>query len=204
MRSNPRQPRGTARLRRLLGLDGNSLRRASDRAEAWIRIGVLAALLAGGPLAAISAGQWAHQAGMAEVRADAAHAHRVHAFLLQPTGPTSDLATAAEARQVWVRARWAGAGTSPHTGMVLAPVGLATGSAVTVWVDASGRLAAPPPEPGQVAVIAVITAVITLILTALVLLAILRLIRWLLVSRRLAAWDAAWSRVEPRWTRRGP
>ena len=52
MRAIP-QPRGTARLRRVLGLDRNPLYRASDRAEAWIRIVVLAAFLAGGPLAVI-------------------------------------------------------------------------------------------------------------------------------------------------------
>src|ERR1700720_838945 len=50
-----RLPR-TTRLARTLGLDGNPLRRATDRAVTWIRIGLLAAFLAGGPLAAIGAG----------------------------------------------------------------------------------------------------------------------------------------------------
>jgi hypothetical protein len=62
MRAIPGQPRGTTRLRRVLGLDRNPLYRASDGAEAWIRIVVLAAFLAGGPLAVIGGGHWAHHA----------------------------------------------------------------------------------------------------------------------------------------------
>lgn len=53
---------------RILGLDGNPLRRASDRAEAWIRIGLLAAFLVAGPLAAIVAGQWMYHSGVIHVR----------------------------------------------------------------------------------------------------------------------------------------
>ena len=121
MRAIPGQPRGMARLRRVLGLDRNPLYRASDRAEAWIRIVVLAAFLAGGPLAVIGGGHWAHHA-----------------------------------------------------------------------------------EPGKVAWLAPVAAVTTLVLVALALLAILRLIQWLFIRRRLAAWDAAWSTVGPQWTRRWP
>ena len=44
-------PRPT-RLARALGLDSNPLRRASDRAEAWIRIGLLAVFLIAGPMVA--------------------------------------------------------------------------------------------------------------------------------------------------------
>jgi hypothetical protein len=41
MKTTPGRPRRRTRLARALGLDGNPLRRASDRAEAWIRIGKL-------------------------------------------------------------------------------------------------------------------------------------------------------------------
>jgi hypothetical protein len=56
MRAVPGRPTRTARLGRALGLDGNPLRRASDRAEAWIRAGLLVVFLVAGPLAAIAAG----------------------------------------------------------------------------------------------------------------------------------------------------
>jgi hypothetical protein len=58
-----RLPR-TTRLARTLGLDGNPLRRATDRAMIWIRLGLLAAFLVGGPLAVITAGHWMYHAGM--------------------------------------------------------------------------------------------------------------------------------------------
>ena len=38
----------------------------------WIRVGLLAAFLTGGPLAAIGAGQWMYHAGTAEARAQGA------------------------------------------------------------------------------------------------------------------------------------
>lgn len=204
MRAMPGQPRRTSRLRRLLGLDGNPLRRASDRAEAWIRIGLLVVLAAGGPLAAIGAGQWAYHTGMTAVREDAARTHHVHAVVLPPTAAAVRVAGFPEERRVRVRITWAGTGASSRTDTMLLPVGSPTGSMVSVWVNASGRLTAPPLEPGQVRLLAVTAAVMTLVLVPLVLLALLRLIQWLLIRWRLARWDAAWSTVEPRWTRREP
>jgi len=62
MHTMPGRPRGSTRLARALGLDGNPLRRASDRAEAWIRIGLLAVFLIAGPMVALGAGGWAYHA----------------------------------------------------------------------------------------------------------------------------------------------
>ena len=58
MRAQAGRPRLTVRLARALGLDGNPLRRASDRAEAWIRAGLVVVFLIGAPLAAVTAGLW--------------------------------------------------------------------------------------------------------------------------------------------------
>jgi len=201
MRAIPARPHRTARFARLLGLDGNPLRRASDRAEAWIRIGVLAAFLVAGSLAAISAGQWVHNTGMTEARTQAARTHGVRAVVLQPVSPAAGMSTA---RRVWVTARWEGPGVPPRTSRVLAPVGAASGSVVTVWLDASGKLAAPPLEPDQVVVRTVMVAALTPVLVAFALLAVLWLTRLLLSRWRLAAWDTAWSTVGPQWTGRGP
>jgi len=200
MQAIPARPRGTARLARVLGLDGNPLRRASDRAEAWIRIGVLVAFLVAGPLAAISAGQWVHDTGMHEARAQAARTHGVRAVLLQPVSP----AVARRGSKAWARARLESPGVPPRTGRVLAPVGAASGSVVTVWLDGSGKLAAPPLEPGQVITQTVMVAALTPVLVTFALLAALGLTHLLLSRWRLAAWDAAWSTVGPRWTGRWP
>ena len=55
MRGIASQPRGIARLPRALGLDTNPLCRVSDRAEACIRVGLVAIFLIAGPLAALGA-----------------------------------------------------------------------------------------------------------------------------------------------------
>ena len=102
-----------ARLVRALALDGNPLRRASDRAEAWIRAGLVIMFLAAGPIAALTVGQL-----------------------------------------------------------------------------------------GESAAAAVLASVATLAVTALALLIVLRLIQRFLGTRRLAAWEAAWREIGPRWTGR--
>ena len=128
--------RWKARLARALGLDGNPLRRASDRAEAWIRAGLLVVFLTAGPLAALAAGQWAAHAAAARTSAQ------------------------------------------PHT--------------------------AQAPQLGESASAGVVAAVVTLAVAALALLIAARIIRRLLDSRRLAAWEKAWREIGPRWTGRRP
>ena len=81
MKTRPGRPRGLTRLARALGLDRNPLPRATDRAEAWIRAGLLAVFLIAGPMASISAGHWAYHAGTT--------AARVRATLSDPAGVRS-------------------------------------------------------------------------------------------------------------------
>ena len=154
-------PRRRKRLARALGLDGNPLRRASDRAEAWIRIGLLAVFLIAGPLVALGAGHRAYHAGMAGVLAPAAQTHLA----------------------------------------VTLPVRADGGGKPWVWARAEGS--APAPAGVSARTNEVMAAVLALAFTALVLLAALRLILAFLRRRRLAAWEAAWSRVGPQWSR-GP
>jgi hypothetical protein len=64
MKTRPGRAGGLTRLARALGLDRNPLRRATDRAEAWIRAGLLGVFLIAGPIAALDAGHWAYHAGI--------------------------------------------------------------------------------------------------------------------------------------------
>jgi hypothetical protein len=204
MRAVPGPPRPSARLARTLGLDRNPLRRASDRVEAWIRVGLLAGFLLAGPIAAQAAAGWAHQAGTPGPGAGAGSAHPVRAVLLQPAAAVHAGAAPASTAQVWVRARWDSPGAPARSGEVLAPLGSPVGSVVTAWVDASGRVTAPPPEPGQTANETVLAVIVALAAVAVALLAVLRLTQRFLNWRRLAAWEAAWSATAPRWTGHKP
>jgi hypothetical protein len=133
------QPRGIARLARALGLDGNPLRRASDRAEAWIRVGLVAVFLIAGPLAALGAGHLVYHAEITGAPVQATRTHLVKAALLQPALATTGPARANGSRLTGRGARWEGAGSSAGTDAVLA--GVTTLALVALAVLAVLRLA---------------------------------------------------------------
>ena len=164
MQPTPGRPRRRTRLARALGLDRNPLRRPSDRAEAWIRIGLLAVFLIAGPMAALSAAGSAYHAGITAPSEQAVPAQRASATALRPALGPGHLYWPSQAR----------AGTPPQ----------------------STRTSARASE--------VLAVVVTLALTALGLLAAQRLTLGLMTRRRLAAWEAAWSRVGPQWSRGRP
>ena len=165
MTTRPGRPRGLTRLARALGLDRNPLRRATDRAEAWIRVGLLGIFLIAGPMAALGAGHWAYHAGITVARVSAAPTHHVKPTALRQAPTITDLLGAGQGGRAGARGE--GTGASARTGEVLAEV-------------------------------------MTLAAMALALLAVLRLALARLSRRRLAAWETAWSRVGPQWSKRRP
>jgi hypothetical protein len=190
-----------ARLARTLGLDRNPLRRASDYAEAWIRVATLVIFLIAGPIAAVQVGQWtAHAVNPGT----SARPHAVQAVLLHPAPAPASLSGfqrigASRFAPVWVEARWQSPGGSTRTGEVLAPEGTPARAAVTIWLDASGRITGPP-LPDQSAGDGMLAGLITLVGVACALLLALRLIRRFLNWRRMAAWESEWRAAGPRWT----
>jgi hypothetical protein len=120
MRGIAGQPRGIARLARALGLDSNPLRRASDRAEACIRIGLVAVFLTAGPLAAQGAGHWAYHAEIHRVTVHATPTHRVTAAPRQPAVAIAGPVSANGGMVAGDGARWEGAGSPARSGEVLA------------------------------------------------------------------------------------
>ncbi len=165
MKTRPGRPRGLTRLARALGPDRNPLRRATDRAEAWIRAGLLAVFLIAGPMAALGAGHWAYHTGITAARVPAAPTHRIKPAALQQAPTITDLPRVGQGGRAGARGK--GTGPSARTGEVLA-------------------------------------AVMTLAAMALALLAVLRLALAFLSRRRLTAWETAWSRVGPQWSKRRP
>ena len=145
-----------------------------------------------------------YHAGMTEARAQAADRHSARAVLLEPSLPPATTAAPGGVDQVQALAQWQGPGPAPRTGEVLATLGSPAGSAVTVWLDASGKLTRPPLQPAQITDRIILAAALAPTVLALSLLTALRLAQRLADRRRLAAWDAAWSRVGPQWTRRRP
>ena len=167
MKTRTGRPRGLTRLARVLGLDRNPLRRATDRAEAWIRVGLLAVFLIAGPMAALGAGHWAYHAGVTVAQVPTALTHGAKSAALQQAPTIIDLPKVGQGSRAWAGARRESTGPSARASEVLA-------------------------------------AVMTLAAMALAMLAALRLTLAFLNRRRLAAWEAAWSRVGPQWSKRRP
>jgi hypothetical protein len=166
MKTWPGRLRDRTRLARMLGLDRNPLRRATDRAEAWIRIGLLAAFLIAGPIAALVMGHSAYHAEITAARGPAGPAHhQLWPVAVRQVPAITDLRTTGEPGRAGIRGQ--GTGSTARTDEVLA-------------------------------------AMMTLAAMALALLFVLRLARILLSRRRLAAWEAAWSRTGPQWSKRRP
>lgn len=187
------------RLLRGLRPDRNQLRRASDRAEAAIATGLMAAFLASAPFAAMTAAHWSHAANAREARAQQAAWHKVPAVLLA-RAPQDQFVAYGPATTTSVRAWWTAPDGSRHSGYVNALPGTRPGTTVSTWTDASGQPTGPPLRAAQVADRTALAAMLAPMATAVVFLAAWWLARRALTRRRLAAWDADWSATGPRWT----
>jgi hypothetical protein len=137
MKTSPGRPRGLTRLARALGFDRNPLRRATDRAEAWIRVGLLGIFLIAGPIAAHHAEHWTYHAGITVARAPAAPSHRVKSAALRQAPAVTGLLRVGRGGQAGTRV--AGAGPSARAGEVLTAV--MTLAAVALTLLAVLRLA---------------------------------------------------------------
>lgn len=202
MRSpNPRRPGASlARHTRRLGFDRNPLRRRTDRIEVAIRLATMILLLVAVPIAAIAVGRQADHLALREAHAQQAAEHQVTAVLLEQAQATGVPDPYTSVQLTYVLARWQPSGGPPRSGRVLAPAGTHAGSTVTIWVDASGAVASPPPDRREIAGDVTIAAVVTGLVASLLLLGSNTLARRVLDRRRLNAWDAEWRATGPRWS----
>ena len=191
------QPSRFSRWLRGLWPDRNPLRRASDRAEAAIVAGLAAAFLAGVPLTALTAGLWSHDTGVRAQHAQTAW-RQVPAVLLTnaPDAPRAWLGSS----QPQVLASWTAPDGAQWAGRIPAPAGARAGTKLRIWVDASGQLTRSPLRHRQVESQAALAALLASAGLGLVLLGVGALARRILDHSRLAAWDAAWQAIGPRWT----
>lgn len=190
--------RRMSRLWRELRPDRNPLRRACDRAEAALLAALLAVFLVAVSLAAVIAGGRAYGAGLRAERAEQAARHPVPAVLLAAARERRH-----EGYRPRVQARWTAPDGTPRSGRIIVPPGTPAGRTVSLWVDASGQPAGEPLEAADVIGRAIVTALFVAVIAAVAagsaLLWAAALARWVLFRRRLAAWEAEWRAVGPRW-----
>jgi hypothetical protein len=189
----------TTRIARKLGLDGNPLRRRTDKTAAGLVALLVAVFLIGAPFLSVAAAGWAGHHGAAGLRAGRSW-HQVSAVLLR--GAPTPSATGGVLRSYQVLARWTTPDGRPRTGRIPVSAGLAAGRTVRLWVDPAGSPAGFPLNHRLMVADEAIAAAIATVALGIVLLCLAWAGRWVLDRRRLAAWEAAWAAVGPHWTRR--
>ena len=177
-------------LLRRLGWHRNSLRRGSDRAEAWLNAVLLIILVLAGSALATGTARGAYREEEKAAAWDRAHRFEVWAVLTsKPVAP-----------QGTAQARWKAPDGTPRTGRVVAALNTAAGTAVRIWVDERGAVSAAPLRRSP-ATHAAGVAVVSVLLIAAALAAVRLLCRRLLDRRRLRTWQEEWLEVGPRWSK---
>jgi hypothetical protein len=194
--------RWVAALGRRMGVDANPLRRGCDRAEAWLRVGLVAVFLIASPLAAFGLGHVTNDASLRAARAEKVNEHYVPAVLLHRVSHNSEDPLYSTAQLAWARANWTAPDGRKRVGEVPAAVGSPAGREVHIWVDNAGQLVYPPIGQGQIASRVIAVVALTPAILAILLLGVGWLIRRLLDRRRIGGWATEWSAVEPLWTKR--
>jgi hypothetical protein len=183
------------------GLDRNPLRRLTDRIETVVAALLMAAFLAGAPLAALAVAGWAHAAAQRAELSQQAARREVSATLLPgpytPATSTSDMVTWADA------ARWVAPDGQTATAPLTVPVETRSLPAtMPVWSTLNGQLVPPPLDGTQVTWLTAIAAALTVIAAAVTLFLTGLIARLLLNRHRMAAWDTAWRTTGPSWSTR--
>jgi hypothetical protein len=190
------------RIARRSGLDGNPLRRRSDRLEAWLVMVLLAGVVLGGPPLAWQVGEVAYDHAARASELDRRHRFPVGAVLVEDSVRRSGTATdRAQPQSTRVRARWTGPDGTPGDGVVNAEVGAKAGSVVVIWTNEHGAVTQPPVEryPSTDALVA---GLLTMFVLAAGGRCLLLVVRVRLNRRRMERWQTQWTLVEPVWSGR--
>lgn len=189
-----------ARIWRGRRLDRNPLRRPSDRAETLVGGWLLVMLAVLAPLVAHGAATETQRiAQHARVTALATE-HQVTATTLR-TAPPAVTTLYSVTDAFGVGARWLAPDGKTRTGQIQVDASAPRGTRERIWVNGSGDVAPPPLPAGQVSRLAGQAAWISVPVLIVVFLALAALIRLVLRRRRLAAWDAEWTVIGPKWNR---
>ncbi|QEU90117.1 hypothetical protein [Streptomyces kanamyceticus] len=175
----------------------NPLRRRSDVVEAWTRLSLGVVALCVAPLTGAFAGLSTYDTTHAEAQRQRAENHVVSATLAEDAPAVSGV----DSRTRYpVTVRWTDRGGTAHKATARVTAGAEAGSRTDVWLDAHGRVtAAPMAEDVQWGTAIGVGGAATLVVwvfTGGVRIAV----RGVAHRRRMAEWERAWARTEPRWT----
>ena len=182
-----------------LFLPRNELRRPSERVEAAVIAGLLAAFVAATVLAGFIAARVFHseQAAAAGLRPAtaviSAHGAPTEAQIMNLT---------AAVPAVWRLPDGAERSGLLTTGIVPDVFRQPPGASIQVWVNSSGQLEAPPQGVDGMIIGATMAGLAAMVAAGAVLCCGYLLCRAGLDRHRLATWSSAWALTEPQWTHR--
>ncbi|MER6693066.1 Rv1733c family protein [Streptomyces minutiscleroticus] len=172
--------------------------------EAWTVLCVVLLLVFGAPLAGLAAGWWAHDAARATAERQRAERERVRVEVAE-NAPAA-LPTTQHGRQAAypVRVRWTDGDGVRHTGETPVAAGTRRGDTTAVWLDAAGRITAPPVTGTAVLHRTLSAGVCTAAGFASAVVVAYTVVRRAAGRRRLQEWERAWARTGPEWRRLTP
>ncbi|MEY9844265.1 hypothetical protein ABH940_001332 [Streptacidiphilus sp. BW17] len=179
----------------------NPLLRLTDRVRRRLRR-LRSCLLALAALGAVAAGAttWAGEAAAARERVGG---HEVRATTLVAAVPLKQTALrGGVVAYVTTPVGWQDPPGVRHTGAASVPRGRAAGTAVEVWVDASGSPVTPPAGPADLALLTLLVGVATMSAGAGLVLTGTWVARRRVDRRDFRSWGDEWEQVEPVWSGR--
>ncbi|WP_344590885.1 Rv1733c family protein [Actinomadura vinacea] len=198
-------PRSRRRLRSLLGLERNELRRPVDRRQRWIALGLLLLLLAVAPPVGIWCAGWANASGVRAEQAERAERRQVVATVVSTGGLTTsgDRYVHETVRATWPRPGATGR-EATRTGTLPSWKNAKVGAKKRIWVDRTGDPVVRPRPHSRTVTDAVYAGGAAAIAAGLPFLGAYLLVRYQCDRRRDEMWDAAWARMDAQRRRHRP
>lgn len=176
----------------------NSLKRGTDRVEAWALLVSGLLLVVGSPAVGVEAGL----AVMADAHRPPADWKRVSAVVTHKAPPPSTVTGVdAAGRPVRATVRWHVPGGHDHTGQALVRPNSPAGTRITIWIDPTGTVRQDPAALLSARSDAVAFGILTSSATALFASGSYAVVRCALDRRRAARLGYEWAVVGPQWRR---
>ncbi|WP_406099253.1 hypothetical protein [Streptomyces sp. NBC_01013] len=186
----------------------NSLRRATDRREAWVALVAFLLLVVAAPALGWYCGARTDHRLQESVRAQQADRRYTTAVVVRRVADrrhVSDPEVSTDRmRQTTVVARWhAPDGTARSATVTTTSRDTAPGARVRIWTDLAGDLAPRPLDAPTAHTHAALAGFGATMLSVLLIEGGRRLVVWRMVQRRYERLDRAWAKAGPDWGRTG-
>ncbi|MDK1474741.1 hypothetical protein QNO07_15140 [Streptomyces sp. 549] len=183
----------------------NSLRRRSDRVEAWLAVCAALVIAVGAPLVGLVAGDAAHRSLLRTVAQQ--HEERsqvwatVHRLLPRPAAEPEFEESGDRTGRQRVAVGWTAPDGTVHRAVLGTREGIRVGERFPVWTDRAGQVTSAPMRTDTAATHSALAGLVVAVLAGAAVEAGRRLLLRRLMHRRYEDWERAWARVGPDWGR---